>query len=164
MKSVIKGMFFWGVIICLSLRGAITTARAADIVNNLSAADVNGEMFYNLTSAKLGAQAFRTDNQNYTLNSLVVKLADFVGASTAQISLRMDNDGVPGTVVETLGNISISGQVSVDYTKNSSTHPVLTANTKYWVVIKYVGGDCRTICYPWTMVKYGRLRWRKVIF
>jgi hypothetical protein len=115
------------------------SASAADVVNNLGSANVNGEAFAN--SSRLGGQSFQTGGQQSTLDSITVKLRNFTTSSTATISLRADGGGVPGSVLETLGNVTFTSSGSQDFTKNSSVNPTLAANTKYWVVVGYVAGD-----------------------
>lgn len=146
MKSAVPSPSSWllGLVWVIVWLGSAVPVRAAayDIVNNLSAAESGGESFFPGDPLQLTAQAFQTDSWVYSLNSISVTLQDYwSGTSRAELSLRADNGGVPGAVIEVLGEVTIDGAASQVRTKNSSTQPVLAPNTKYWVVMKRVVGD-----------------------
>lgn len=121
------------------LAAGVAVQGATDIVNNLSEGYVSSEIFDSMEPSKKGGQAFVVDSNNYTLNSISVAVYGGV-ASVAGISLWSDNSGFPGSLIEDLGMVNIPLNESTQVA-TSTSHPTLSANVQYWVVVEYISGN-----------------------
>lgn len=114
---------------------------ATEVVNNLAqATHSQGEVFDSEFPSLRGAQAFSTDGNSYTLDTISAQFEGFAASSSAEIALWSDSGGFPGSVIETLGNVTILAG-TVTQALSSTSNPTLAPNTQYWVVITYVSGD-----------------------
>lgn len=116
-------------------------ASAIDIVSNLGQSSPDGAT---LDAPGIGqAQSFQTGAGSLALSSVLLQMVDFNGGanSVASVEVRADNAGVPGALVEALGNVNVVADFATFYTVTAAGTNVLAANTKYWVVVRYVSGD-----------------------
>ena len=119
---------------------ASTRSGAATQVSNL-AESLGFEMTANGTNFA-AASSFTTGASAHQLTSITVSV--FTNTTgTAQLRLRANNAGVPGTLIESLGSQTLpSNQGNVLLTFNSPGTPTLAANTTYWVTLGETGsGD-----------------------
>lgn len=108
------------------------TVRAADVVNNTANASAGELPSTNVSMA----QAFDTGSVATRLSSITVRLRNSTGTSKASVQLWSGDGLVPVTLVESLGDTGgFTNSNEDDYTINSPTHPMLAANTRYWVVV-----------------------------
>jgi len=74
---------------------------------------------------------------DYTLNSVTLVLAQFMGVENVKISIRDNNGVLPNTLVEKItenpGNIT---DTPTALTYNSTDHPTLSAGTTYWLTLE----------------------------
>lgn len=86
------------------------------------------------------AQPFTVGEGNFSLIS--VEIAAFLGAGSPSVRLAVlaDNSGVPGIEIESLGTMSTTQSASI-IQFNSSTHPLLEAEQRYWVGVFPGGAD-----------------------
>ncbi len=87
------------------------------------------------TDAEFVAHGFTTDNQEYVINSITVRLRTFAPASP-KITLFADVGNQIGTGISTLGfitGLNTSG-VMQEVTFTGLTPTVLSPNTTYWLV------------------------------
>jgi len=119
-------------------------------VNLLQLRDVSGIILSNLgndTASYLDsasgylAQAFDAGPVATTLNGITVRLANYAGTTQARVQLWSGSGAAPVTLVEDLGvSTSFTDSSDVDYVFTSTAHPVLAANTRYWLVVSNVSG------------------------
>lgn len=112
-----------------------------DIVSNLGQTSTDGAT---LDAPGIGqAQSFQTGAGSLALASVLLRMEDFNGGanSVASVEVRADNAGVPGGLVEALGNVNVVADFATFYTVPAAGTNVLVPNTKYWVVVRYVSGD-----------------------
>jgi hypothetical protein len=119
--------------------GVSGSARADVIFNNFGAGDsyqtnVGHAIGVSGGTNLASADAF-TPGATYTLDSITLALGHITGANSVTVSLAANNGGVPGATIESfsvsgLGNFGVNNP---PVTVNSTTHPLLTAGTEYWV-------------------------------
>lgn len=81
-----------------------------------------------------------------------IAVARLAGGTSVNVSIMTDSAGQPDTVLETLAIGPYSATPSIQLA-NSVVHPLLTAGTKYWLVVTPINsGDefiwCRNITLP----------------
>ena len=79
------------------------------------------------------SSSFTTDNNNYSLNSVIASLQEF-SEGTFSINLYTDNGGEPGTIIEQLNTTEDILPVSFNnYLFTPAGTVNLNANTTYWL-------------------------------
>jgi hypothetical protein len=77
-----------------------------------------------------------TTQQTVTLDQVRVAVFGTPGF-LIDVLLAQDDGGVrPGTILETVGQISVPGFSAMIFTLNSSTHSTLTAGDAYWLILQ----------------------------
>lgn len=96
-------------------------------------------------AGKSAAQAFETGDTAAPLRSVTLRLSHFAGggaSSTARVRIWTGADGVPETLLEDFGILGgIDSTDPADFSIDSTTHPVLEANTRYWISVTNETGD-----------------------
>ena len=108
----------------------IESAQAVIFVENLSEPLVAPA---GTLSTSPFASSFTTDNNSYTLNSVIASLNEGI-ESTLSINLHTDNGGEPGTIIEQLNTTEniLPGPLN-NYLFTPSSTVNLNANTTYWL-------------------------------
>ncbi|MDW8074109.1 MAG: choice-of-anchor R domain-containing protein [Nitrososphaerota archaeon] len=97
-----------------------------------------------------------TNIVNPQIFGAVVRLArSGTPTGTLYVNLRNDSDGVPGTVLTTIGSIDVSTLSTsfTDYNFTMSSPYSLTAGTPCWVTVEYSGGSSSNYVstYQWSV-------------
>lgn len=71
-----------------------------------------------------------------TFDSIRVPVFDSDGSNSYTLTLAIDSSGTPGFSLETLSGLVFPSTMLVISTVNSSTHPMLSAGSTYWVVLE----------------------------
>lgn len=112
--------------------------RAATVVHNLTAASGTEE---NLNAAgQSAAHAFTTGASAFALESIFVRMTASVNGSV-RLKLWSGSGGVPTTLVEDLGAMTVGGATAFNYSRTSTNKPALAPNTRYWVSVHQVSGS-----------------------
>lgn len=137
-------------LLLLALLGAVAPARADYLYDNFA---TSGNAFDistgyallnhrneggNIFHSTMLAVPFTLGATNYTLDTISVAVASVGGTPAFTLDLVADSAGLPGsTVLESFTGITPTGTYGSLFTPEtvtSSGHPMLDANTKYWVV------------------------------
>jgi len=102
--------------------------RAATVVHNLTAA------------GQSAAHAFTTGASAFALESIFVRMTASVNGSV-RLKLWSGSGGVPTTLVEDLGAMTVGGATAFNYSRTSTNKPVLAPNIRYWVSVHQVSGS-----------------------
>ncbi len=116
---------------------ALASVGWADILSdNLSEAQADLEY---LSGPVQVAAGFKTDNQSYTLDNVILWLGNPV-SGLASLSLYSDNASQPGSLVGTLTSPSLyfPDPSSMTFGGNNL---FLDANTSYWIVLQALSGQ-----------------------
>jgi hypothetical protein len=132
------------------LQGLLLVGQAQAVIVENSIVDSQntttsfaGERFSAGTSDNYrGAQSFTMRGTPANLSTVTVMVQNFaVGDSTANIALWSDNSGQPGSLIEDLGNITVTGTAEQDRIVYSAGNgAALSTDTTYWIVVTWVSG------------------------
>jgi hypothetical protein len=146
--------FTWTVAALALLGGGAGSARAdhlyntfgpGDSFNSSSAVSIEGNSFLTIYSAN--AMEF-SPSETATLD--VVRFAmSAVYPGPFEAVLAADNGGQPGTTLEDLGSVSVTGPATI-YSLSSGLHPLLTAGTEYWLILQPTNPNSQTLAF-WHM-------------
>jgi hypothetical protein len=131
----------WLVLWSMALLVIVPVAHADTLFNNLTEPGLGQGV---ITSNYYKAQKFTTDQSNYTLSSVTVRLrANTQGELFVKI--YDDNNNLPKQAVGAL-NVPIIGSTYANYELTPSGVVSLAPNTTYWVVVGVTSG---TGYYDW---------------
>jgi hypothetical protein len=122
----------------LATLAATASAGESPVYDNLSATGgYHGSDGYIITSTEDYAAPF-VPTSDHLFDSVDLGLADVVFGSSATVRLYADAGGVPGTLIEDLGNVGnlplvTSSTINELTTATSNDRPVLLAGTTYWI-------------------------------
>jgi hypothetical protein len=126
-----------------------TSSRADIIFSNLGPGDTFGGSAYLIQGANLGevdtAVRFTPTGNSYFFDTFEPVVSYSGGTDQMQVTLRLDNSGLPGSVIETIvvSGLNEDFDNSAVFTVQSSLHPVLLAGVSYWLAISAVDDDTR---------------------
>jgi hypothetical protein len=119
-------------LVCFS---GVQTANAIEQVSNFS--EFAGVTYGGSPTFGIWlSSSFTVDNQDYTLNSVTLRLQEETESPSLFVSIYNDNGGVPGSIV-TNGNLNvpdIPSSVFGNYVFSSTDTLNLDANNTYWIV------------------------------
>ena len=131
-KKMILGMFI--------LLLAVPLQAQTDIVNSLSAGNDQG--YGEVNPTYVYSQGFTVGSSDVTLSE--IKLDAFVasGSGSARITVRTGSSVSTGVEIEDLGTETINNTTRDGVTTwTSSSNPLLSANTTYYVHLIYASGS-----------------------
>ena len=135
-----------GLPLMLMLGGFASRAEADYLVSNLtSTLGFNALSGFNLIGPKavtqtgyaIGVRFTISGAQSMAFDSAQLALAYRGGTNALDISLRTDQNGIPGgSALETIQITKINADPGI-VTVNSALHPILSAGVSYWLVATY---------------------------
>jgi hypothetical protein len=125
------------------------STRADIIFSNLGPGDTFGGAAYLVQGANFGevdrAVRFTPTGNSYFFDTFEPVVSYSGGTDQMRVTLRLDNSGLPGSVIETIVVSGLNedfGNPEV-FTVQSSLHPVLLEGVTYWLAISAVDDDTR---------------------
>lgn len=99
----------------------------------IGSSDIIGSFSSNGAAQQSSAYSF-VPSKTYVFNSIDFAAAWFGGPNQLTVLLAADASGVPGGTLEFFSFTNLAPSSAI-YSANSLAHPVLTAGTRYWVVL-----------------------------
>jgi hypothetical protein len=151
-----KRLAFLAVVACLCAcaLGGTGSARADHLYNTFGP----GDSFNSSSAVVVAGQSRLTTYAAYAMEFSpsetaaldLVRFAMTAGATGPfEAVLAADNGGQPGTTLEDLGSVSVTGPATI-YSLSSGLHPLLTAGTEYWLILQPTNPNSLTLAY-WNM-------------
>ena len=138
--------FLVGLPLMLMLGGFASRAEADYLVSNLTSTQgFNKYSGFNVIGPKavtgmgyaIGVRFTMSGTQSMAFDSAQLALAYRGGTNALDISLRTDQNGIPGgSALETIQITNIDAYPGI-VNVNSATHPILSAGVSYWLVATY---------------------------
>lgn len=121
--------------------GLPSLARAAlspvSVVDNLDSPVASDRV----SQTQFKAQAFMTGDATHVLHAVELHLADAGSSSQALVEIRLDAEGLPGSVLATLDAVDLVSGGLQTYHFITHGETLLAPNTKYWVVLDDILGE-----------------------
>ncbi|MBD1823234.1 hypothetical protein H6F51_12170 [Cyanobacteria bacterium FACHB-DQ100] len=129
--------------------GWAVPSQALDVYGNTLYVPINSDNGSGINTGnptQLKAVSFRTDNRDWTLNSVALSLREFTSADTAAMQIRTnlpedpsnpsDTDNPSDTILYTLINPTVPGNGATNnFVFTAPGGSTLLANTTYWLVV-----------------------------
>ena len=129
--------------------GVCSGIASADVIwNTFGPGDVfDGTQGSAIFSAQTMANQFTVSGNDYLFDELEFPASVNYGTNLLNVSLRADNSGAPGSIIESFLVSGLPTDIAGIRSVNSALHPTLQSGTSYWIVMA-PGASDSSGCWP----------------